>query len=177
MTLYPDNSNRGISGEFGFKDGIYQRLQSNILNSYAYYKFHNYSIMFIDPDKITRDNVKMIEIKANLKEYKLPYNTGFDNENRIITMGFGRYVDDCRIAYINAELWQIILGDSINYLNENCVEGATSFSSTRSTDLIKTKFDISTSYKFQLEQWQEEMIKACGFKVCINEPNQPKQPR
>ena len=34
ITLYPDTSIKGVSGEFGYRDGIYQRLPTKLTNSF-----------------------------------------------------------------------------------------------------------------------------------------------
>lgn len=171
LTIYPDTSNHDISGYFDYKDGIYQRTFTKIHNSHEYYRFSD-NVFFVDPPIDTRDKIKIIEIRANLKNYLLPDKRTFDSENRTLTMGKNRYIENCYNAYINSEFWINLLGDTINHINNNCSKESTRYNDTFTTQLNKTVHDISTSYKWKLELWQKEMINRCGFKVCLYAANQ-----
>lgn len=176
ITLFPDTSNRKITGDFGYNHGIYQRLPTKLHNSFGYYQYRTDSILFIDPPPEYRYRIHLIEIKANLQEYLLPKNKSYDAGNHTLTMGYGRYVDSCRTAYIDSGQWAYLLGDSINYLNQDCSKDATTFVSKVTTQLLKVKHDISTSYKWKLEAWQKQSIERCGQKVCFYDKNQTKAP-
>lgn len=197
MTLFPDTSNHLFSGYFGNYNGIFQRMPNQVENSHEFYRFLNQSnLMFIDPPLDSRNEIKIIEIKANFKEYILPFDkdtkiiinyTTFNNEtrykttygdptfnstDRTLTMGQFRYIDNCYSAYIDSKNWIELLGDTINHLNRNCSLNSTRFIDTFTTQLDRTEHDISTSYKWKLELWQKEMINRCGFKICLYAENQ-----
>ena len=177
ITLFPDTSIKDVSGDFGYSNGIYHRLSTKWHDSFEYYRFFDHPILFVDPPSGTYDRVKLIQIKSNLNEYLLrgqekSYNAG----NHTITLGHGRYVDSCRIAYVDASKWSYLVGDTINYLSKNCAEDATTFNSKTTTQLYKTKHDLTTSYKYKLEEWQKKMINMCGKKVCLYENLQPNPP-
>src|SRR3972149_5982280 len=87
LILFPDTSNKKISGEFGYYNGIYQRIPTKLINSFEYYRFYNHTVLFVDPLDDTKKGIRIIEIKANLREYKLPSQSGFDAENHTITVG------------------------------------------------------------------------------------------
>lgn len=175
--LFPDTSNTRVSGDFGYKDGIYQRLQSKMTNSFAYYDTTGKNQLFIDPpgDMLTRINI--IEIKANLKEYKLPFQQGFDNKNHSLIVGVGRYVDKyCNQASIDSANWIFLTGDTLQYMGSNCDPSFTSYNSTKRTYLSMVTHDISTSYKFKLEKWIKGIKENCVTKTCFYTANQTRQP-
>ncbi len=197
LTLFPDTSNQLYSGYFGYYNGIYQRMPSQVEDSHEFYRFLNQTnLIFIDPPSHSRDRIKMIEIKANFKEYLLPFDKTtketityktftnetrtivkyadptFNNEDRTLTFGQYRYINNCNYAYIDSGSWIELLGDTINHFNHNCSLNSTRYIDTFTTQLDRTEHDISTSYKWKLEQWQKEMINRCGFKVCLYAENQ-----
>ena len=176
ITLFPDTSNRKVTGDFGYNHGIYQRLPTKLINSFGYYQYNVDPILFIDPPAEYRNKINIIEIKANLQEYLLPKNKSYNAANLTLTMGYGRYVDSCRTAYVDSGQWAYLIGDSINYLDKNCAEDATTFVSKVTTQLFKVKHDITTSYKYKLEQWQKESLLKCGSKVCLYARNQTAPP-
>jgi hypothetical protein len=176
ITLFPDTSNRKITGEFGYNHGIYQRLPTKLINSFGYYQYRDSNILFVDPPSEYRGKINVIEIKANLQEYLLPKHGTYNAANHSLTMGYGRYVDSCRTAYIDSGQWSYLLGDSINYLDKNCAEDATTFVSKVTTQLTKVKHDITTSYKWKLAEWQKESLLKCGTKVCLYVRNQSGPP-
>ena len=177
LTLFPDTSNQKISGEFGYHDGLYQRGPEKLARSFEYYRFASSPILFVDPLSETATRIKMIEIKSNLNEYLLRGAVkSYNAENNTLTLGHGRYVDSCRIAYVDASQWAYLVGDSINYLSKGCTPDSTTFNSKTTTQLYKVKHDITTSYKYKLAQFQKESIEQCGKKVCLYEKVQPTPP-
>src|SRR3990167_5575343 len=177
ITLYPDTSIKGVSGEFGYRDGIYQRLPTKFINSFEYYRHCDRPILFVDPPVETATRIKLIEIKANLDQYLLRGGTqSYNSIDHTLTMGIGRYIDSCRLAYVDAAQWIFLVGDTLNHMNNNCSADSTKFNSTITTRLGKVQHDITTSYKWKLEQWQKTMIEKCGKKVCLYEPEQPTPP-
>ena len=178
ITLYPDTSIKGVSGEFGYRDGIYQRLPTKFSNSFEYYRFWTSPILFVDPPVETRDRIHLIEIKANLDQYLLRgEKPSFNGTEYSLTLGQGRFIDDsCRNAAIDSSQWLTLLGDTLFHMSNNCSSNSTTFISKTTVQLSKVTHDITTSYKYKLEAWQKEMINRCGHKVCIYESEQPSPP-
>src|SRR3990172_13377436 len=177
ITLYPDTSIKGVSGEFGYRDGIYQRLPTKFINSFEYYRHWDRPILFVDPPVETATRIKLIEIKANLDQYLLRGGTqSYNSIDHTLTMGIGRYIDSCRLAYVDAAQWIFLVGDTLNHMNNNCSTDSTKFNSTIITKLGKVEHDITTSYKYKLEQFQKAAIEQCGKKVCLYEKEQPTPP-
>lgn len=177
LLLFTDNSNKLVSGDFGYKDGIYQRLPTKVHDSYEYYRYDGDKItVFVDPPADTRTRIQMIEIKANLDDYKLANKLSYNASDHSLKMGNDRFVQNCRHAFINAELWQVLLGDTLFHLTKNCSKDSTRFTDTYTTTLSKINHDISTSYKFKLEAWQTQMLNQCGKKVCLYDKNQTSPP-
>ena len=177
ITLFPDTSIKYVSGDFGYADGIYQRLPTKWINSFEYYRFLDPNFIFIDPPVGTKDQIHLIEIKANLDEYLLRGKTkSYNAANHTLTVGHGRYVDSCRVAYVDSSQWTYLVGDTLHYMSKGCAADSTTFDSKRITHLGKVKHDITTSYKYKLEQWQKKMINICGKKVCLYEKLQPNPP-
>lgn len=177
ITFFPDTSTRKITGEFGYYNGIYQRLPTKLHNSFEYYSTYPNSVLFIDPPNEQRTRINMIEIKANLKEYKLPKAGSYNTLEHSLTLGHGRYVDKyCDQAYIDASEWIFLVGDTLKYMAANCDPTATHYNSTTKTYLTKVTHDITTSYKWKLEQWQKKSLLNCGNKVCLYVKNQTAPP-
>ena len=176
MVLFPDTSDRKIIGDFGMKNGIFQRLTSNYKNAEGYYTLGREATMFIDPPVKLWNKLKIIEIRPNLDEYKLPKNKSYNTTEHSLTLGFGRYIDSCRTAYVDSKDWIFLVGDSINLINNKCDPEFTQFNGTRTTYFQKITHDITTSYKYKLEKWIKESIINCGGKVCFYEKNQTKTP-
>jgi len=178
ITLYPDTSIKGVSGEFGYRDGIYQRLPTKFINSFEYYRHWDRPILFVDPPVETATRIKLIEIKANLDQYLLRGETpSFNGTEYSLTMGQGRFIDDsCRNAVIDSSQWITLLGDTLYHMDNDCSADSTTFTSKTTVQLSKIIHDITTSYKYKLEQFQKAAIEQCGKKVCLYETEQPTPP-
>ena len=177
ITIFPDTSIKGVSGEFGYRDGIYQRLPTKFTDSFEYYRFWDRPILFVDPPVETATRIKLIEIKANLDTYLIRgKNPSYNQQDHSMTLGVGRYIDSCRVAYVAADDWISLVGDTMYHMANNCSADSTKFNSTITTKLDKVEHDITTSYKYKLELWQKEMVLKCGKKVCLYERNQTSPP-
>src|SRR3990167_5388564 len=177
ITLFPDTSIQDVSGKFAYYNGIYQRTPTKFTDSFEYYRFWNSTILFIDPLVETATRIKLIEIKANLEQYLLRGETkSYNPTDHTLTMGIGRYIDSCRLAYVDASNWIFLVGDTLNHMNNNCSPDSTKFNSTIITKLGKVQHDIRDSYKYKLEQFQKAAIEQCGKKVCLYETEQPTPP-
>src|SRR3990172_7302299 len=163
ITLFPDTSNQDVSGKFSYYNGFYQRGPTKFINSFEYYRFGNHTILFIDPPVETRARIHMIEIKANLDTYLMRgNNASYNPADHSLTLGVGRYIDSCRVAYVASDNWISLVGDTIYHMGNDCSPDSTQFNSTITTKLGKVQHDITTSYKYKLEKWQKEMVLKCG---------------
>jgi len=177
ITLFPDTSIQDVSGKFSYYNGIYQRGPTKFINSFEYYRFWDHPILFIDPPVETANRIKLIEIKANLDQYLLRGKTqSYNPTEHSLTLGTSRYIDSCRLAYVDAANWIFLVGDTIFHMNNGCSADSTKFNSTITTRLGKITHDITTSYKYKLEQFQKAAIEQCGKKVCLYETEQPTPP-
>jgi len=177
MAIIPDNSNRDRSGDFILKDNILQRGMPQQQKHLAYYpQTTNKTIIFIDPPHDILSNVKMIFIEVNLKEFPMAIQPGtprlgLRNETAtcdyynattnvnstglctaIVTharfVGDLRYVNNCAEATINAKEWLWLLGDTINYMRNNCNSNFTSFDDVKEINIPRYQHDITTSNKW-----------------------------
>jgi len=179
MLLFPDTSEKKIIGDFGFKDGMYQRLHSNYKNPEGYYNSVSElskDLMIIDPPAKLWNRLNLIEIRPNLDDFRIR-ERGLDKSYNAIehslTLGFGRYVDSCRLAYVDSENWIFMVGDSINLINNKCDPAFTQFNGTKTTYFQKAVHDITTSYKYKLEQWIKQAVERCSTKNCNYEEDNP----
>lgn len=148
-----DSSIQNISGEFGFEDGFFQRLNPELINSWRWYDFDNNIRIFLDPPSGMESRMKMIEIQPNLKTFDIGGKkiqlqkfedkeieiTNIFNKTSTITIKVetqkegrilyhDRYIDDyCKRAIINADKWAELLSDTILHMQQNCEDGTTSF--------------------------------------------------
>lgn len=164
LFLFPDNTDRYFSGDFVYEDGYLQREKPKFDNAYRYYNYDNEKRFWVDPSSRVQENIKLIIIEPRLDEYKIG--------NQIITnssvqVGHDRYVDGCKIARISAANWQVLLGDTIHYMGNNCGSEFTGFEEIKTKTWERTLHDITTSYKYQLEQWLKKAIADCGKNYCI----------
>lgn len=181
-TLFPDTSDRKIIGDFGYKDGIYQRLSSQYKNAEGYYNSVssiNKDVLFIDPPAKLWAKLNIIEIRPSLDQYLLQkknLDQSYDTTKHSLTLGQGRFVDSCHYAYIDGGNWLFLLGDTIQFIGHNCDPEFTNFNSTTTTYLSKITHDITTSYKYKLDNWYKESLERCGTKVCFYGNNQSSPP-
>lgn len=154
MMLYSDSSLEVSS--FGYEDNLFQRIHNEIINFLEYFRYDKQqNHIFVDPPNNIREQIKVIEIRSNFEEFRLPLNKSYNATEHSITLGVGRYVEKCHNAYIDSERWIDLLGDTIYFMSKNCDQNFTKFDSTKKTYLGKMEHDITTSYKYKLEQWQK----------------------
>lgn len=84
------------------------------------------------------------------------------------TIYHDRYVDkSCKQAIINADKWEILLPDTIEYMRHNCDDSFTSFEHKEVIVQTLAKHDITTSQKWKDEQrlkWiKENCLKTYGI--------------
>ena len=164
LLIYPDTSNKRISGDFVFKNGILQRSfpqYQNHMNAYTYEK----AMTWIDPPADTRDRIKLITIASSLPLYMV--DESGQKKNNTIILGKDRWVDPrCHTAIISAEKWLLLLNDTIQYLKSGCTK--TNFDSMVKIyqDPIKHDYKSSTWYKYK--QWLESAKLQSKNKFLIN---------
>jgi hypothetical protein len=155
MALNLDNSNRLVSGDFGFMDGMYQRLPTKFKSSVGIYTFDSTFRIFIDPPGDIAKKVKMITIENNLDTYITPHQMKKIDDQRIVNKY--RFVNmGCTEIVIGGNTWQETLADSISYLRNSCDEKFTNFKTLFTIDDPITITDISTSQKYKEDIWKKE---------------------
>ncbi len=159
MAIFPDTSNKEVSGGFVYKHNMLQREKAPMEKSYNYYAFKNQTFLFIDPDLQTSKQLGMIVIESQLKTYPVNYKV-VDN-TRI--MGEGRYIDDCRNAVITAENWIFLLGDTIEFMRHDCHPTYTLFNQTKIIYANLTKHDITTSSKWLHDEFLKYVKENCLY--------------
>ncbi len=163
MVLFPDTSNHDVSGKFIFKDNMIQRDKPQFKNSYNWYTFLGHeTVLFIDPDTYTQKEIGMITIHPQLGLYKINKMSGKVEDNKRY-LGTGRYIEDCRNAAIDGKNWIFLLGDTINYLRNNCEAQYTQFNSTIEYQAKLTDHDITTSNKWLHETFIEWVKENCLY--------------
>lgn len=157
--LFPDTSNQQVSGKLEFINGMYQRGNDIKNGHWGFYNFHEKTTTWIDPPGDIRDKINLIIIEPRLPEYKI---AGLQKmENNTIYVGHNRHVDSCRTATITATDWLFLTGDTMRYLQNDCDPEFTTFSYLKKHVFQKTEMDISTSYKWQLDNWLEKVKNEC----------------
>lgn len=173
LTLFPDSLNTKIAGEFAYENGYYHRAVSRYGDSFNYYRYSDLDGNYVDPPQSLAARIRTITIAPNDFIYK-----SLDRKitNTSITVGQNRYMDGCSHAILSANDWWWSLGDTISFMNHNCDPAFTNFNDTKTIYWDAVKHDITTSYKWKLDNWFKKAIDECGTKICLYEKNQAKQP-
>ena len=149
LLVYPDTSNKRISGDFIFKDGMLQRENPKYPNHLNAYTYEN-PMTWIDPPSDTRDRIKLITIATKLPFYKVDGSK--QKKNNTLVFGADRYVDSrCHSAIISAEKWILLLGDTIWYLQSGCTK--TNFDSIVKIYQKPMDHDPKSSTWYKYQQW------------------------
>ncbi len=165
LLLFPDQSNRKISGDFVVKDGSLQRDFPPYLNQFEYYKYETKDLLFIDPPSDMLERIKLIVIEPSLTEYKI---AGQTITNNTLLSGTGRSENsDCSEVKLTASDWQLLLGDTVKYVKHHCNKAFTNYDPIMKKTWARTTHDITTSYKYQLDLWLKNAIEECGKTYCI----------
>jgi len=160
MLLFPDTSDQKVSGKFIYKDNQLQRAKPQMEKSYRYYDFmENTTILFIDPDTETKKQLGMITIESRLPEYPINYKV-IDNTRQ---MGIGRSIEDCRNAVIGSENWVELLGDTIQFLRNDCHPTFTLYNDNVTIIMKKYEHDITTSNKWLHDKFLEFVKENCLY--------------
>ena len=160
--LFPDTSNRKISGDFVIKQGIYHRQEPQYEHHFNNYRYdENKDRIWIDPPGDVIDKLKLITITPHDFIYKIG---GQTITNNTLLTGVSRYIDPhCSSAIITANNFLFLLGDTMQTLKKKCAPNSSLFNDTKIETWEKTKHDITTSYKYKLDTWiKESKIKCLG---------------
>jgi hypothetical protein len=162
LTLYPDTSNRMISGDFDYSEGILQRQNSKYNDHFQFYRYDNVPTRWIDPPADVIEKIPMIRITSSDFTYKIPSQV---ITNNTLLIGQSRYIsNNCDEAIITADNWLFLLGDTVQYMDHKCDPAFTNFDEIKIKTWEKTKHDITTSYKYKLDTWIKESLKKCKNK-------------
>lgn len=155
VSLNLDTSNREMTGDFGYLDGLYQRLPTKYESSAGIYTFDNTFRIFIDAPGDVAKKTKTITIENNLDIYIIPAQMKKIDDQR--TVSKYRFVNlGCTEATIGGNTWKETLADTIEYLRHDCDEKFTNFKTVFTIDDPITITDISTSQKYKEDKWKEE---------------------
>lgn len=165
LLLFPDRTNRKMSGDFVVKDGFLQRDSTPYLNQIEYYRYETKEPIFIDPPSGMLKHIKLIVIESSITEYKIVDQT---ITNNTLLIGTGRSENsDCSEVRITAFDWQLLLGDTVYYVKHNCNKAFTNYDPIMKKTWNRTIHDITTSYKYQFDLWLKNAIEECGKTYCI----------
>ena len=160
--IFPDTSNRKISGDFVIKQGIFQRQEPQYEHHYNNYRYDDREILWIDPPGDVLDKLDLITITSHDFSYKIG---GQTITNSSFKVGISRYITpNCSDAIITANNYLFLLGDTMKTIKENCVPGSSNFNEIKIKTWEQTKHDITTSYKYQLDKWIKESLIKCKVK-------------
>lgn len=118
----------------------------------------------IDPPAAVMERIRMVEIRSNFEEFHMQGSAGYDDTQHTVNYQTGRYLDGCKTAYIGTNDWIRFLGDSIYLLYKNCDESYSNLGGYRYEQLNQTTHDITSSYKYQLDQWIKQSKQKCREK-------------
>ena len=163
LLLFQDTSNPNISGGFVQDDnGFLHRENTSLKNHFEFYRYHSTDfIVWIDPPGDIQDRIQLITIEPSLPEFKIQ-SVSHKYQNNTIQTGFDRWVNDsCDKATISAENWLFLAGDTVRLMQHGCNHDYSYFDNVKTIEFKKTIFDITTSYKWQLDNWISESLEKC----------------
>ncbi len=169
LVLFPDNSEKNISGDFIIKDGIVQRGHTKFINHFKYYEFaRTKEITWIDPPGDILEKIPLITITS----HNFTYPIRVDSINSTsFEVGASRYISpNCDEAIITANNFIFLLGDTIRLMKNDCNRLFTYFDEIKIQRWEATKHDITTSYKYQLDQFIKKAKIECSV-LCFNYSN------
>jgi len=137
--VYPDNTHPGVSGELINNT----RTAPSMVNQWKYYEQQEYDyVIFYDPPPEIVFRSYHITIQPSIPTYKL--NQGVSNmlnltDSNNVIFASDRWVgNSCGSASISAKVWVSLLGDTMNYMKNNC-------------DSSQTIFNHNTTYNYSNE--------------------------
>lgn len=167
-----DSSDQKLIGSFVKSEGDYARKYTPKQNNFSWLQFHNQTILVDPPSKII-PRIKMIYVVANLDEFHSK-SQFVVKENKttpdmkavksVRDYNKDRSVDSCRIAIISAKNWQVLLPDTIQYMQHGCDDNYTKVKTLVHDIQPITKHNISTSAKYKLDSYYDYVKKNCSQK-------------
>lgn len=156
-TLQQLDTSLETSGKFEFKDGYYHRTTPQYVNSWRLYDHDPTPRVIVDPPQGMTERIKMITINPNFSVYFTASDQKLDNSVR--TWHEGRYIDNCKQAYISSTDWHKILPDTIATLHNNCTH--TSLEELKTEKMPFTDLPLGETRWYKDKVWLEESIKKC----------------
>lgn len=167
LLVFPDSSRRDISGNFTYIDGVLQREPPQIDKHFEYYRQIDDEHLFIDPPYDSTFHMDMIVIETQIPTYKVKSSYYITNDT--VTFGHSRMMDGrCQNASIGADVWLEYLGDTINYMKNDCDLDYTNVSTIDKLILIPSEIGEEFRQKYyEMEKWLVEMAEKCLTYGCI----------
>lgn len=192
-----DSSITEYSGEFITTDGFFHRDRTEYKNSWKLYDDDPIIRIIVDPPVGMSERIKMIVLKPNFGTYILTDSKQQESEFEIIertvtgtftkeektisilnqTQHYGRilyhdrYVDNCKDATINADVWESLLPQTIHHLRTDCEY--TSFNNKEIIYPNYTSIDLRDSPSYKYRAWIDQVKELCIFEygACTEDMN------
>jgi hypothetical protein len=187
-----DNSNP-ISGKFiTDDDGFFHRGPEQTVNSYRFYWNDSQLRIIVDPPGSMMDRMKMIYIQPNFDVYTVRNDMTVQDSFEIIqgnrTLSYGnqtkliefdvrnqtsefatvlfhdRYIEKCKTATINADVWPFLLPDSIHLMRNQCDRDYTAFEERQVITPNSTDYSPADSPEWNILQEAKRISEFCIFK-------------
>ena len=147
-----------VSGEFSLDEGgFFHRSNAKFKQSHLFYNFDNTPRLIVDAPN--GSNFGKIIIMPNFDNYIVKNSNISDNNSR--TIYHDRFIDDCKIAYINSDKWELLIPDTIHHMRNGCSDDTTNYQEAEIIVDPVTVIDISQSPNYQYSQWLESVKESC----------------
>ena len=151
-----DSSNQDVSGKI-LESLDYRRGPAQLKESWRWYDTTDNPRVIVDPPNGMGERIKMITIIPNFDHYTLTHDM-IENNTRVIYQD--RYIEHCRKAVINADVWKELLPITLHDLRTDCIEKS-EFDERKLIPINKTEIDITTSPNWQYQQELAEIKERC----------------
>ncbi len=179
-----DSSIQEYSGKFITTDGFFHRDKTQYKNSWKLYESDPMIRIIVDPPVGMSERIKTIILKPNFGTYiltgSIQQESLFEYIDKTISSGVNttkvisvlnqtqqygrilyhdRYVDNCKDATINADVWKILLPYTIHHLRTDC-----KFTSFNNKEIIypnSTSIDLSSSPNYKYQEWLSQTKESC----------------
>lgn len=169
-----DNSNPVYAGKFTEKKGDLVRNCTSKQNNHQWLQFEKNFTIMVDPCLKFQNQIQTISIVTKLDEYHIlgqekvveaKSTPDAKATMKVRTYSKDRYVDStCTHSIITAKNWKVILPDTVNYLRSGCNPNYTKISTIVLDVKQLATHDISTSYKWKLQEQYDYIKKNCLHK-------------
>ena len=167
MVIFPDTSNRYLSGDFVYENGFLHREKPSVEKHFEWYLVEKKPHLWIDPPANVLDRIDLITIYPDIPLYKDEgSHTMYDNAT--LTFSHTRYTDDrCMAASLDADGWATSLGDTLYYMKHDCNDYYTYLDTLSEMTFERMVFSFTSSVQYQLDQWFAEMATKCITWKCL----------